>query len=82
MVALDYLVKEVVQKEYAKRQAELQKEAALAEIRIEDLCVSFPDKNGGAQITALKNINLDIRQGEFISLLGPSGCGKTTLLRT
>ncbi|WP_417246071.1 ABC transporter ATP-binding protein [Celeribacter sp.] len=31
---------------------------------------------------ALRNINLDIRQGEFFSLLGPSGCGKTTLLRT
>lgn len=31
---------------------------------------------------ALRDINLDIRQGEFFSLLGPSGCGKTTLLRT
>ncbi len=29
----------------------------------------------------LKNINLEIRKGEFFSLLGPSGCGKTTLLR-
>ena len=30
---------------------------------------------------AIKNINLDIRDGEFFTLLGPSGCGKTTLLR-
>ena len=29
----------------------------------------------------LKNINLDIQHGEFISLVGPSGCGKSTLLR-
>lgn len=29
----------------------------------------------------LKNINLDIRPGEFFAFLGPSGCGKTTLLR-
>ncbi len=30
---------------------------------------------------ALNDINLEIREGEFFSLLGPSGCGKTTLLR-
>ena len=31
--------------------------------------------------TALKGVNLEIKQGEFFTLLGPSGCGKTTLLR-
>ena len=31
---------------------------------------------------ALSQIDLDIRTGEFFSLLGPSGCGKTTLLRS
>jgi len=37
---------------------------------------------GGANETvALKQINLEIHQSEFISLIGPSGCGKSTLLR-
>ena len=30
---------------------------------------------------AVRNVDLDLRQGEFVSLLGPSGCGKSTLLR-
>ena len=44
-------------------------------IKIEHLSKAFGDK------VVLDDINLDIRRGEFITLLGPSGCGKTTLLR-
>ena len=32
-------------------------------------------------MTAVNNVNLQVRKGEFLSLLGPSGCGKTTSLR-
>ena len=35
----------------------------------------------GETVTALTNVNLDIQENEFISVVGPSGCGKTTLLR-
>jgi NitT/TauT family transport system ATP-binding protein len=34
----------------------------------------------GELITALERVDLDIRQGEFVTIVGPSGCGKSTLL--
>ena len=34
-----------------------------------------------APVVALKDINLQIRRGEFVTFIGPSGCGKTTLMR-
>jgi NitT/TauT family transport system ATP-binding protein len=37
-------------------------------------------KTPGGDVIALKDINLTIKQGEFVCLLGPSGCGKSTLL--
>lgn len=36
--------------------------------------------NSNSVNTVLSNINLDIKEGEFVSILGPSGCGKSTLL--
>lgn len=35
---------------------------------------------GASGISALKDVDLTVRQGEFIAIVGPSGCGKTTLL--
>lgn len=46
------------------------------EIRLKDIGMEY--QNG---VTALTNVSIDIKKGEFVSLLGPSGCGKTTLLR-
>ena len=39
------------------------------------------DKVFANGVTALTGVDLDIREGEFVSLLGPSGCGKSTILR-
>lgn len=49
----------------------------MAEIRIQGVWKYF----GRQKVAALKDINLTIRDREFMVLLGPSGCGKTTLLR-
>ncbi len=46
---------------------------------INDVSMTFSLPDGGS-VEALKNINLNIKKGELMSVLGPSGCGKTTLL--
>jgi NitT/TauT family transport system ATP-binding protein len=48
-------------------------------IDMRDLSLTFETTE--APVVALSNINLQIRAGEFVSLIGPSGCGKTTLMR-
>jgi nitrate/nitrite transport system ATP-binding protein len=47
-------------------------------LSITDVGKTFATKRG--PFVALRDINLDVRQGEFVSLIGHSGCGKSTLL--
>jgi len=49
----------------------------MSSIIVENLSKIYP---GVTPVEALKDINLEVRSGEFIALLGPSGCGKSTLL--
>jgi len=46
------------------------------------LDVTYVNNKTGAEVMALQNINLNIKDGEFICIVGPSGCGKTTFLNT
>ncbi|MDF2120309.1 ABC transporter ATP-binding protein [Roseiarcaceae bacterium H3SJ34-1] len=54
-------------------------QAADALVKLRSVYKTYQSERGN--VLALENVNLDIRQGEFLSLLGPSGCGKSTLLR-
>ena len=47
-------------------------------LEVKKVYKTYQAKNG--EIEALRDINFDVKQGEFISIIGPSGCGKSTLL--
>ena len=49
-------------------------------VELRNVSKRFPGPSGEI-VAAVKNVTLQIRDGEFFSLLGPSGCGKTTSLR-
>ena len=50
----------------------------MALIEVKNLCKVYG--SGEAKVEALKDINLEIEQGEFVAIVGPSGSGKSTLL--
>lgn len=48
----------------------------------QDLCKTFPGRGGrGSAVEAVKNVNLQVKQGEIFGFLGPNGAGKTTTMR-
>ena len=49
-------------------------------ISLKNICRSY--RNGEQELQVLKNINLEIGEGEFVAIVGPSGSGKSTLMNT
>ena len=49
-------------------------------ISLKNICRSY--RNGEQELQILKNINLEIGEGEFVAIMGPSGSGKSTLMNT
>ena len=52
----------------------------MAKLEARNVEVEYYNQRTGNRLTALKEVNLDVEQGEFISIVGTSGCGKTTFL--
>lgn len=50
----------------------------MVKLKIENLSVKYHTQTG--ETDAIKDLSLDVNDGEFISIVGPSGCGKSTLL--
>jgi multiple sugar transport system ATP-binding protein len=53
----------------------------LAEVRFQQVSKTYPPRRGSEPVEVLRQLDLDIEDGEFLVLVGPSGCGKSTLLR-
>ena len=47
-------------------------------LKMQDICKDYP--LAGSTLHVLKNINLNVEQGEYVAIMGPSGSGKTTLM--
>ena len=78
-VAFDHLTRTLRPRNGFGSAAALEPELANPKLGVRDVTLRY-ETNSGKQLTALQDINLQVRPGEFLCIVGPSGCGKSTLL--
>jgi NitT/TauT family transport system ATP-binding protein len=49
-------------------------------LAIRNLSKTYFDAYAGTHVTAVQDVSLEVKEGEFVAIVGPSGCGKTTIL--
>jgi NitT/TauT family transport system ATP-binding protein len=63
-----------------KQQSKVQESTSTGKAKVEFRNINMTFKTDTKNVNVLVDVNLDVREGEFLCLLGPSGCGKSTLL--
>ena len=54
-------------------------QATAQKLKVDEVSKTFRGAGGGENVTALREVGIEIADGEFVSIVGPSGCGKSTL---
>ena len=62
-----------------ERHEHIEANLANSTIYVKDLQKVYPSPKG--DVTAMKDVNVNVLENEFVCIVGPSGCGKSTLLR-
>jgi sulfonate transport system ATP-binding protein len=52
----------------------------MSHLSLKNIRITYPGRSGKAPFVAVDDINLEVDEGEFLTIVGPSGCGKSTLL--